>query len=132
MLFVPPGTRCTLIVQITNDSSHPVRVDTVTAGLLGEHAAAILQAVGASRSINYGVDAQWDLGHTIAPGATYRLPLRFDYRPSGCTQAYTSFDNFPAVHLTVVHWGFSAHGTRALRFVQRGGSPGCRRMGTGR
>lgn len=127
MLYVRRGTRCTLAVQITNYSTHAVRIDSVTADLFGKHAGSILRAVNSSGNTGFGTDAQWVIGHTVAPDATYRFQLSFAYRPSGCSQAYTALENFPAVHLTVWHRGFRRTGSTALRWVQRGGSPGCRR-----
>lgn len=127
VLYVRRGTQCTLRVRVTNYSTHSVRIDSVTAALLGKHGGSILRAVNYFRSTNFGSDAQWDLGHTVSPDATYRFRLSFAYRPAGCSQAYTSLENFPAVHLTVWHRGFRRSGATALRWVQRGGSPGCRR-----
>src|SRR4051794_16929266 len=41
-VFVQPGPRCTLQVQVVNGSSHPVKVDAIVGELLGEQTSHIL------------------------------------------------------------------------------------------
>lgn len=126
VLFVRRDTQCTLRVLVINSSTHPVRIDSATAPLLGRDGGSILRAVNYFRNTNLGSDAQWDISYTVPPGGTFIFPLSFAYRPSGCSQAFTTMSDFPLVHVSVLHRGFTRHGVRPLTFVQRGGSPGCR------
>jgi hypothetical protein len=126
VLFVRRGTQCTLRVLVVNNSNHPVRIDSATATLLGKDGGSSLRAVNYFRNTNLGSDAQWDIGNTLRPGGTFLFPLSFAYRPSGCSQAFTTLPDFPLLHVSVLQRGFTRHGARPLAFVQRGGSPGCR------
>lgn len=73
VLYVHPGTSCTVQVRVVNASPRPVRLDSIIGGLLGPQSSHILTAVDATdggRPRGDRLDAYWPVHRTIAPHHT--------------------------------------------------------------
>jgi hypothetical protein len=130
-VFVQPGTRCTLQVQVVNGSSRAVKVDSIVGELLGEQTSHILTAVGASdggKPRGERMDAYWLVDQTIAPGHTLRYRVQVRYRSSACGSGDAmGLGGFPAVHITVLGRGYTRASHVPLWWAERAASQACAR-----
>jgi hypothetical protein len=128
-VFVHPGTRCTLNVQVVNGSSHSVRVDSVVGELLGEQSSHILTALGATngdKPRGERMDAFWTVDQTIAPGQVLRHRVQVGYRSSACGSGDAmGLRGFPAVRITVLGRGYTMASHVPLWWVERGAPQAC-------
>ena len=127
------GSRCTIRLEIRNDSARTVRLERLVAPYMGRGGGGILKAdpqppaAEAQRRFRGDTDAYYPLDRDLGAGETHRVEITLGFRGRGCSHARTTFAGFPTLELTVLGRGdLAVAAVDDLRFIQQGPSSACK------
>lgn len=124
------GMRCTIQVEVRNDSGRTVRVGRAVAKFIGPETGTVVtadrEATPEVRGAGGGLDAAYPLDVDLEAGERTRFRIVVRFHPEGCNHAVTiELSDWPTVEVEVLQRTFTLAAPQDFAFHRRGTTPGC-------
>lgn len=143
-IVVTEGLRCTVVVEVLNNSERSIHLDHAVAQGMGREAGSVVRINprshpqrGRDNDISVdrvGIDAYVEINSSEGLDLDARDRTTFEvdlvFNPKGCLMGATAWiDAWPEVHFAVMGRDFARTAANSLAFFHRGRTPGCGDLG---